>query len=397
MLHHLFKLIWKRKSRNVMLSLEILLAFLIVFAIAAFAVRNYQLYQLPTGFAWRNQWSVEIHTAQDIESDPALYDRLKRSLLELPEVEAVSFSGFQLYSLSRWSANYSLPDRSHRLNIDGLEVSDDFFQATQMTLTEGRWFSSADDGDSATPVIINRRMAELMFPGRSAVGQVYIDAEAKDQPRRFRVSGVVEQFRPHGEYMDPVPFMLPRFRAGVSAHGLQVILIRLKPSTPRFVESALSARLKQIRSDWSYSITPLSEARSSLLKMQLTPLMVLSVIAAFLLVMVAFGLFGVLWQNTAQRIPEIGLRRAVGADAGHIYRQIIAEQMLLSSSAIASALLLLVQLPLTGVLGETLNWPVFLTATALSAGVIYLLSLLCSLYPGWRAARLSPTEALHYE
>ncbi len=397
MLHHLFKLIWKRKSRNVMLSLEILLAFLIVFAIAAFAVRNYQLYQLPTGFAWRNQWSVEIHTAQDIESDPALYDRLKRSLLELPEVEAVSFSGFQLYSLSRWNANYSLPDRSHRLNIDGLEVSDDFFQATQMTLTEGRWFSSADDGDSATPVIINRRMAELMFPGRSAVGQVYIDAEAKDQPRRFRVSGVVEQFRPHGEYMDPVPFMLPRFRAGVSAHGLQVILIRLKPSTPRFVESALSARLKQIRSDWSYSITPLSEARSSLLKMQLTPLMVLSVIAAFLLVMVAFGLFGVLWQNTAQRIPEIGLRRAVGADAGHIYRQIIAEQMLLSSSAIASALLLLVQLPLTGVLGETLNWPVFLTATALSAGVIYLLSLLCSLYPGWRAARLSPTEALHYE
>jgi putative ABC transport system permease protein len=56
------------------------------------------------------------------------------------------------------------------------------------------------------------------------------------------------------------------------------------------------------------------------------------VIAAFLLVMVAFGLFGVLWQNTTQRIPEIGLRRALGADAGSIYRQIIAEQMLLSTA-----------------------------------------------------------------
>jgi putative ABC transport system permease protein len=40
---------------------------------------------------------------------------------------------------------------------------------------------------------------------------------------------------------------------------------------------------------------------------------------------------------------------------------------------------------------------VFVAAVALSAGVIYLLSLLCSLYPGWRAARLSPTQALHYE
>jgi putative ABC transport system permease protein len=134
-----------------------------------------------------------------------------------------------------------------------------------------------------------------------------------------------------------------------------------------------------------------------MLNTQLIPLIILAVIAAFLLVMVAFGLFGVLWQNTTQRIPEIGLRRALGADAGSIYRQIIAEQMLLSSSAMLVALVLLIQLPLTGVFGDSLNWPVFFAALALSAGVIYLLSLLCSLYPGWRAARLSPTQALHYE
>jgi putative ABC transport system permease protein len=45
------------------------------------------------------------------------------------------------------------------------------------------------------------------------------------------------------------------------------------------------------------------------------------------------------------------------------------------------ALVLLIQLPLTGVFGDSLNWPVFIAALALSAGVIYLLSLLCSLYP----------------
>jgi len=60
-------------------------------------------------------------------------------------------------------------------------------------------------------------------------------------------------------------------------------------------------------------------------------------------------------------------------------------------------LVLLVQLPITGALGDSLNWLVFLGAAGLSMGVIYLLSLLCSLYPGWRASRLSPTEALHYE
>ncbi|MDB5952392.1 MAG: transporter permease, partial [Massilia sp.] len=124
---------------------------------------------------------------------------------------------------------------------------------------------------------------------------------------------------------------------------------------------------------------------------------ILSIIAGFMLVMVAFGLFGVLWQNTTRRIPEIGLRRAVGASSAQIYGQIIGEQLLLSSVAMAVALALLVQLPVTGALGERLNWTVFGAAAALSMGVIYLTSLLCSLYPGWRASRLSPTEALHYE
>ena len=113
--------------------------------------------------------------------------------------------------------------------------------------------------------------------------------------------------------------------------------------------------------------------------------------------MVAFGLFGVLWQNTARRIPEIGLRRAIGASTADIYRQIIAEQLLLSSLAMGAGLLLLVQLPITGALGASLNWTVFAVAAALSMLVIYLLSLLCSVYPGWRASRMSPTDALHYE
>ena len=52
---------------------------------------------------------------------------------------------------------------------------------------------------------------------------------------------------------------------------------------------------------------------------------------------------------------------------------------------------------LRGALGESLNWSVFAAAAGLSMAAIYLLSLLCALYPGWRASRLSPTEALHHE
>ena len=397
MLHHLLKLIWKRKSRNMMLSLEILLAFIVVFAIAAVAVRNYQLARIPTGFEWRDQWSVSIRNAQPIPNDAAMYDALKRALLDLPEVEKVAFTALAPYEMSRMTWNYSLPDGSRRVESDNMTSSDDFFDVLRMTPAQGRWFSKADDGADATPTVINRQLADKLFPGIDAVGQVFIEAEARDTPRRFRVSAVVEQFRARGEYMDPVYLAMPRFVPGVGWEKAGTILLRVKPGTPRAFEARLSARLKREHGDWSFVISPLSEARKSMSKLQMVPMMVMSVIAAFLLVMVAFGLFGVLWQNTTQRIPEIGLRRALGADAGHIYRQIIAEQMLLSTAAMAVALVLLVQLPLTGAFPDSLNWPVFFTAAALSAGVIYLLSLLCSLYPGWRAARLSPTQALHYE
>jgi putative ABC transport system permease protein len=105
----------------------------------------------------------------------------------------------------------------------------------------------------------------------------------------------------------------------------------------------------------------------------------------------------VLWQSTTRRIPEIGLRRAAGATAGNIYRQIIVEQLLLTSLAMAVGLILLVQLPITGALGESLSWPLFGGASVVAATVMVLVSAGCALYPAWRAARMSPTEALHYE
>ncbi|SDH44729.1 MULTISPECIES: ABC transporter permease [unclassified Duganella] len=398
MLRHLLKLIWKRKSRNMMLSLEILLAFMVVFAVAAFGLRYWQLYQLPTGHGWQNQWSVSMRPAQDLPNDPILYDQLKRSLLAMPEVESVAFSSFGTYERSRWTGEYTLPDGSHELTIDGMGISDDYFATMDMRVAQGRFFSSMDDNADAAPVVINRRLADKWFPGKNPVGQLYVEqTRNKKEGQRYRVVGVVEQFRSQGEYMDPVYFMLPRWIPGVGKDATYNIMLKLKPGTPRIFETRLNARLKQVRGDWNYVITTQTDARASMLQTQTIPLMILSVIAAFLLVMVAFGLFGVLWQNTTQRIPEIGLRRALGADAGAIYRQIISEQFLLSSGAMLVALVLLVQLPLTGVFGESLNWPVFFGAAVLSSSVIYLLSLLCSLYPGWRAARLSPTQALHYE
>jgi len=398
MFRHLLKLTWKRKSRNLMLSLEILLAFAIVFGVAAFGARYAQLYRMPIGFDASDVWSVAIQAGDNGKTrfDAGVYDNLRRGLAELPEVQRVAFAAFEPYAFSTYAGDMRRDAKAPQVHTEMIQADDALAGVLGLTVVEGRWFSPLDNGSAARPVVINRRMADAMFPGLQAVGQQFIDGEG-GKPDVYRVVGVVDAFRAKGELEPPVNFAFQRFEAGKEDRDLRTIILKVKPGTGRDFEKRLNARLKLLRNDWAYQITPLSTLRKTMLHTRATPLVLVSVIAAFMLVMVAFGLFGALWQNTTARIPEIGLRRAIGASAAGIYRQIVLEQFMLSSLAIALGLVLLVQLPLTGVLGESLNWTVFAAASLLSMAVIYLLSLVCALYPGWRASRLSPTEALHYE
>jgi putative ABC transport system permease protein len=398
MLRHLLQLTWQRKSRHVMLSLEIVLAFAIVFGIAAFALRCLQLYREPLGFDGTDTWSVEMQMS-DLPAEaipPDTYDLFRRGLLELPEVRAVGFTSFAPYTLSTWTMSFKSAQTGSGILSDTIEASDGVADALGVHLVAGRWFDTTDDGAPDTAVVLNRRMAATLFPGRPALGQRFASAE-EGSSRTYRVVGLVDAFRNKGPLMIPTKFVIARFAPHTTKSRVRTMLLKVAPGTPRAFEAKLSERLKRVRNDWSYQVSPLAMARAALLKEQLVPLAVVSVIAAFMLVMVAFGLFGVLWQNTTRRIPEIGLRRALGASAAGIYRQIVFEQLLLCSVAVAVGLVLLVQLPLTGALGEALNWSVFAGACALSMAVIYLLSFVCSLYPGWRASRLDPAAALHYE
>lgn len=400
MLRHLLQLTWKRKSRNLLLSVEIMLAFLLVFAIAAAGVRYWQLYHQPLGFQYRDVWAVQLQppNGNQLGRTEGMHEHFVRALQAMPQVESVGITTFPLFQDAAMVSRVALPDDSRSARTNMVEASDQLWATLGMQLAAGRWPAAQDEGADALATVVTRRLAQELFPDRSPLGQLF-RAESSDprNAQRFRVVGVVEDFRSQGEFMAPRPFMLYRYAPHAGNKMQMTLLLKLHPGTARAFEQQLQRQLKQVRNDWSFTINPLAELRASQLTMALVPLKVLAVIAAFLLAMVCFGLFGVLWQNTTRRIPEIGLRRAVGASAADIYRQIVAEQLLLSSLAMAAGLALLVQLPLTGALGEALDWRVFGAGAALSMAVIYLLSLLCSLYPGWRASRLHPAMALHYE
>jgi putative ABC transport system permease protein len=395
MLLHLLKPIWKRKSRNLMLSLELLLAFIIVFGIAAVALRYYQLYQLPVGFAHNDIWAVEIQFPDsETNAGGAQFENFRRTLSAMPEVENIAFTRYLPYTRSLWASAFSRPESKVAQRARVMQVSDNFFATLAMKTKRGRWFGATDAGAMQAPVVINSQLAQQMFPQEDPIGKLIQQVNGKEITQ-MRIVGMFDDFRNQGEFMTPAPFIFTRY---VPENALpRGLLLKLKAGTPRLFEAKLNAQLKLLRNDWGYRITPMTSLRKEMLSSSLIPLKVLTVIAAFMLLMVAFGLFGVLWQNTARRIPEIGLRRAVGAGATMIYLHIIAEQWLLSALAMAVGLLLLLQLPMTGVFGAELNWPVFCGAALVAITTLLLLSTVCALYPAWRASRMSPTQALRYE
>ena len=402
MIRHLLKPMWKRKGRNLLLSLEIALAFIVVFAISATGLRYWQLYHQPVGFEWQNVWSVQLQfpeiAGHEANFDPAVYVQMQRALERLPEVEKVAYSAYTPYENSEWNTQYWLSGSNRRIDSNLMKVSDSFFETMGVRVVEGRGFNEADNGAARMPVLVSRRFAEEAFPGGSAIGKRMREDEFTGKSKtELEVVGVFETFRNQGEFMAPKNFLLTRFAPPADKEQMRSLLLRVKPGTPRVFEAELLRQLKGVRKDWSYRISPMRDMRESQLRSAKIPLMVLAVIAAFLLLMVAFGLFGVLWQNTTRRVPELGLRRATGATAGDITRQIVLEQVLLCLLPIAAALILLVQLPITGALGESLSWALFAGASLLAIVVMVLVSVVCALYPAWRASRLSPTEALHYE
>ena len=140
----------------------------------------------------------------------------------------------------------------------------------------------------------------------------------------------------------------------------------------------------------------MEQDRNFMLRMLSAPILIGTIIAAFLILMVTLGLTGVMWQNVTQRTREIGLRRALGATAPGVSRQILLEIMIIVTIGVALGVALVVQLPVMG-LADWLVPEVFAAGLVAALSVIYLLAAGCVFYPGWMASRIQPSDALRYE
>jgi putative ABC transport system permease protein len=275
-------------------------------------------------------------------------------------------------------------------NVYYFTVDDHYALALGATLIEGRWFNHSDDADSHHPLIINETLKEKVFGNAPAAGQLVGGEDTKEADKQ-RIIGVVADLKVNGDYRPAEPSMYARVDTSDIPLGNRLIQV-----TPD-VDAAFEGRLHKILSNSmrhsDISIQHLTNMRASINTQALTPVIIFGIIAVFLVVNVAFGLFGVLWYNISRRKAEIGLRRAVGASGASVSTQLWAETLILATFALILGTFFAVQFPLLHVFD--LPTGVYIVALIFAILFIYALVTICSLYPGRQAAGILPAVALH--
>jgi len=273
------------------------------------------------------------------------------------------------------------------------DVSDGFKDVMQMKVIRGRWFNAEDDASSYWPVVLGADAAEAIYGDANPVGQKI----EEDETTTHLVVGVVETYRKDGEAAGADNMMFRR----ISPNGKygrigSYLMVRVNPGAPADFEQTLATRLQQILPNGSFRVQHMERMRTNMLRTRLSPIVTGAIIGGFLIVMVALGLTGVLWQSVTRRTREIGLRRAMGASGPNVHRQILGEVVLLATMAVIAGSIVILQLPILGAF-RVVSPSAFTLGFAGALATIYALTVLCGLYPSWLASRLTPADALRYE
>jgi hypothetical protein len=268
--------------------------------------------------------------------------------------------------------------------------------ALDLRIIRGRTFTEADDRAGAPPVVvITDRMARTLWPEADPIGHCVMTS-ALDYACAA-VVGVVADLNRQG--LREPPFMalfMPLATAGPD-DAPEMMLVRTAGPPERMVETIRRALL-EIRSDLPYvSITPFESLVAPHARSWRLGATVFTAFGLLSLVVAGIGVYGVLSFSVARRLPELGIRTALGATSRHVLRLVVGGGV--ATAATGVVLGAGVAFAFAGRVQELLfdtrarDPVIYLMAGATLLG----LALLASLVPALRAARADPLTVLRSE
>jgi putative ABC transport system permease protein len=328
----------------------------------------------------------------------ALLDKVRG----LPGVQnaAVSSNGPLMggWQTGFWREENPRPQPSDMLNSDLEVVVGDYFSTLKVPLLRGRAFNERDTKDSPRVIIIDQAMAEQYFPGENPIGKrLGVDLGNDEEGWVMsEIVGVVAHMRFHAiDEMAPLPVIYCSL--GQAQRTSLTLFVRLTMASAA-LERAVRDAVTSIDSSMPvFDARPMSDRVRETWGAQRLLSFLFSVFAGLALVLATIGLYGLLAYTTLKRVPEIGIRLALGARPAQIRALILSHgmQLLLIGSVIGLISAFALSRALQSVLFEVKGID---PRIYLGVGLILLAAtLLAAWIPARRASRVDPIVALHTE
>ncbi len=286
-------------------------------------------------------------------------------------------------------------------------TSNDFLEARDWALTDGRLFEATEVQGSAKVAIIGQTVAQQLFG----------DADPLDQVIRIKkvpvtVIGLLDKKGQNSMGQDqddivivPITTFRNRIQGGTAGKLKRVGSIAVKVregQSMKLAEEGIKELLRQRfrvqpGAEDPFSIRNLTEILQAQEASSRVMTMLLAAVAGISLVIGGIGIMNIMLVSVTERTREIGLRMAVGARGRDILLQFLIEAMTLS--LIGGAIGVVLGGIATWAVGQFAGWQVSMTAASigLAAGFSAFVGVFFGFYPARRASRLLPIQALRYE
>ena len=311
------------------------------------------------------------------------------------------------YSATKQVKAFAVFSRAGECDAEVWGVTPTHLEMANLSMGAGRFLLPFDDLVYAHVSVIGSRVAQILFPGQSPLGQpikinhvwMTVVGVLKDKNLlKDEFQGIVLKGEQNNIYV-PIQTALKMFRFGDYESDIDEFRVQLKKeissaSAAVTLASLMKRRHKEIN---DYEMIVPEALLEQHRKTQNIFTIVMACIAGISLLVGGIGIMNIMLASVLERTREIGLRRAVGARQKDIQRQFIAETV--SISSIGGTVGILFGLALSMVISAFTGWPVGWTITAvlLSFFVCTVIGLVSGIYPALQASRLDPIEALRHD
>ena len=286
----------------------------------------------------------------------------------------------------------SVPDPAGRIPASVRMVTPDFFRVMGLPVVSGRSFDDRDSPKAPRVLMVSATLAKRIWPGDSAVGKRLVVDYSTAGTYPYEVVGVVGDLKPHGPRSKPLAeIYLPH-----AQRSYLILNVVVKTAgDPRSHVPAVRAALKGVDPQMpAHGVSTLEDLVGATYARDRQMMITLCVFASAATFLAVLSVYGVLAYRVRQRSRDIGIRMALGADAGRVIKWVLGSGLRLLALGLAGGAV--TARALGGVL-DGLLFGVPSTDGLTTLMVIVTLGgigILASLAASWRATRIDPVEVL---